>query len=462
MEGIVTSFRQSPGGSYCLLGLENGRLRSFQVGKELALELGELVVVENDSAFPSAGSDPYRAKLEDAVRSGIEALISGRKYSIGVEDLDLTTERMWKNLSSAARLLLRKLLFGAPVIVRFHNDADGSSGAVALYRGIGEVAGSFALKPNTIWVMHRGVSYGKADAESDTLISRNYSSIEKPLLIIIDFGTSPDSNDGIAAANAGFDIIWLDHHPIVDGFSGSRLENYISPWQFGSGSEYTAGLLACAFSKTFSACKGSEVLGAASLIGDCSRLAPNSSAGEETAMVLDLLTSEPGIASGSDGNLTPSEIESVLGDVKRCDELYNYAKMRLDETTDAALKSLKVSDAKIAEIFVLDYGRLRSNESRYPLPGRFASRLLVKLEEEGRRPVLILHFDLYISMRVGQDLGGMVDLPGVIRRAREMYPDLIESGGGHANAASIKLRSIADKKVIISAVSDMIRSNLSS
>ena len=144
----------------------------------------------NPWQFSSDSKEELSKALLEAVDSASEGIQRSNPYSIGIRDVDEATERMWPKLEHAAKLFLRKLFFSAPIIIRFHNDADGSSGACSLYKSIDLLYEKIGAINNPYWIMHKGISYRKEDAESDTLFFNAYSSYEKPLLVMVDFGTS--------------------------------------------------------------------------------------------------------------------------------------------------------------------------------------------------------------------------------------------------------------------------------
>lgn len=464
MEAIVTCIKHSTSNTYwCVAkGRDGAEGKAFK--SRLALKVGEAVApeMENGTVLESSDADELYSDILGCVKKTIEKNLAKEPYFIGVGDIDSATVKAWSAMLSSARLFVRKLILGIPIIIRFHNDADGSSGAIGIQRGIQDLSQRVKTDPNTVWIMHKGVTYSPGDAESDTLIANNCEAIEKPLLLLIDFGTSVDSNKGISLVKEKFDIIWLEHHPLEQGFEGVRLEHYINPWNLGSDSNYTAGLLACVFSHTFSHADTSE-LESASMIGDYSKFAHvGNKTGDEASTILDLVTSAPRIIAKSGSNLSPSEIDAVLHDKEKRKELYSYAKIRLDELLEMAVRSVKKVSCGDADLFILDYEDSRNDESKYPLPGRFSSRLFSRLESEKGPPlVLVVHFGAFISMRVSTRIGEKANITMVISRIKEMYPDLIESGGGHRNAASIKLISKEDKKAVLRSVTDEIRANLS-
>lgn len=443
----------------------DGQLRLSLHNSRLMLGVGEWIECDFSSraidGFPQASGIPNELGL--LADSWIEENLGKDIADSGISELDAITRSMGGSLKNAARLFARKLVYGAPIIIRFHNDADGSSGAYALYKSLDYFFGKslFGARPKLIWKMHRGVTYSQADAQEDMLTINNYASFEKPLLIAMDFGTSEGTNEGIQKLEGVFDMIWLDHHPLESDADVKSLENYVSPWNFGGDSSYTAGFLACQFSRFFSQAIDLSYIEDASMIGDYSKYARNTQLGKLTATVLDLLTSDKTIAFGTRSYLTPSEIDQVLCDEVKSIELYTYAVSKLDESIDCAIKSMKHYCAASGDIYLADFDAIRDPMStdRFPLPGRFASKLLDTIDVDGRPKVLILHFGKFISMRVGNDAKDIVDVSELAREMKE-HNDNIESSGGHSCAGSIKLFEDEGKKELISEIINRLKEML--
>jgi len=358
-----------------------------------------------------------------------------------ISDIQEINKHMLGKLKGSAVLFLSKLLLGSPIIIRFHNDSDGSSGAYCIYKSIKNLG--FEFESRIAWRMQRGIAYSSEDASSDISFANNFSSLSKPLLLIVDFGTSLESNAGIELSKDKFDIIWLDHHPIVEGFKGLGLEYYINPWLFGGDSDYTAGLLACTFSRIYSNINEAKEISGASLIGDYSRFAGEE--GRELSELLELITSDTKIIGSK--NLTPSDIESILSSDERKKELLSYARLHLSEALDLAVNALKVYKGNEFNLYLLDFKNVRSDELRYPLPGRFASKLLSRIESlNGKQCIVMLHFSSFISIRLSKGL--TIDLLSLTKKVKEAF-SAVESAGGHKSAVSIKLKREEQKKEVI-------------
>lgn len=441
MLGLVscTKHRVSKDNAYFILSMQ-GEARTYEVDGTFGFKTGDFVSVGGTGA--AAISDNPGFSINDInarVNEFVSRYVNNTKYATKNPSVDAITSRMWEKLRDAASMMLRKMLVSAPIIVRFHNDADGSGGAYSLYLSAKEFSSLHSLKTNFVWLMQRGVSYSAADSQNDILITNNYSCVEKPLLVLIDFGTNPDSNAGLKNVREKFDIVWLDHHPLVAEFEGMSLENYINTWQFGGDSNYTAGLLTAVMCKTFSKVDTRDAEGA-SLIGDHSTYATD--VGSDLSSLLDFITSDLQAVYGpGKSSVTPQELEAIINNKDKSRELLEYANIKLGEAIDRGLKSIRKYTLRNSNLAVLDFEDVRSEDSKYPLPGRFASKLLDKLDDEGmKRTILVVSVGAYLLMRIDKELCVELDLLKIMDEMKGRYPEEIIGGGGHRCAGSIRLK----------------------
>ncbi len=439
---MVTCIKRGYGGeeTYFIARVDAGRGSAVVTGGR-RLVCGEVIEYDESAgtATPVEGAENGKELLSNKVASYRQDVITGRPYETGNAEIDAATARMWGKLEEVAWLIVRKMVVSAPILVRFHNDADGAGGAYALYLSLKELSERLGLAGNCIWTMHRSVSYRREDCMADILTSNAYACTEKPLALMIDFGTNPDSNGGIECAVDRFDVAWLDHHPLVEGFGGYGIKDYVNTWQFGSGSEYTAGLLCAAMCKCFSKVDTSEIEGA-SLIGDYSRHA--GAAGAELSALLDFLTSDLQAVYGpSKANITPQEIDAIVKDRERSSEMLRYAQIRMDEALDRGMAAVKLSAVKEFTIATLDFEDVRHEDSKYPLPGRYSSKLLDRIEGSGAvKACLVVSVGQYLLIRLGSGICGRIGVDALVEFMKSGYPDIVEGGGGHRCAGSIKLK----------------------
>ena len=459
MYGIVTGIKLSLKNNYYFLisDIENNKNflnlktdRKFQIGDKIQIE---------DLAFESICDKKILNKIiEKKSDDFLLNSIVKNKYTTTIKEIETVVENITPKLFEGCKLLLNKIISGTPIIIRFHNDADGSSASYAIFLGIKKLLNDLNIdyEPNITWIMQKSVTYGLEDAFFDSELLSKYRFIEKPLLIIMDFGTSLESNNSIKKTLEYFDILWMDHHPIEKGFEvGSSL--YINPWLFGGDSNVTAGLISCIFTFLLSGIKLKEIENA-SLIGDYSSYKNIELPGNDLSTILDLITSDPNIIKTSrNKTLVPSDIEELLLDKQRYSSLLSFAKLKMDEYINLAVKNIKVYNSKNMRIYLSDFSAFRDYESRYPLPGRFSSKLLDFLSSKNEKPcILLLHFGVYISIRIDKNIAEKINILEIITKIKE-EDEYIDSGGGHISAASIKLSELADKKEYIKKIIELIR-----
>ncbi len=345
--------------------------------------------------------------------------------------------RMAPAMKDAARAFLSALVSGAPIIVRFHNDGDGGGGAVALYKAVGALRKKLGWSlDNIIWIINAGVSYKMDLFYSDTLLLNRYSSVVKPLIAIIDFGTSTDSEGSVRQAAGKYDFVWIDHHPIST-FDHSGLTHYINPWLDGGDSNVTAGLVASCFAEMISGIDASKYK-RISLTCDHSVYAD--AADEETnamALVIDALTVRPEAPSGQ--KVTPKYIAGVFDDASRFGEILHDVKTQYAEAVDMGAKAVKqYVNTDGINIYAVDYQPIADMGFGYVTKGKYSSRMQDVFEERtGERTITLVYHSGSVSIRMSKAIAQKV---GLVRIIEEMKAeaDYIDSGGGHNEAASVR------------------------
>ncbi|MGC8647553.1 MAG: DHH family phosphoesterase [Candidatus Micrarchaeia archaeon] len=398
-------------------------------------DIGFRITLENGKPISKM---PAQMGEYEKVLSKLVKKIEIRRSSIVAvnREVENIAEKMESTLAIAANLLLKSILSGAPIVVRFHNDADGASGAIALYKVIRHIEGKFGFESNISWRMNRSIEYSAEDFYYDQVFFKGFKSIEKPLVVIIDFGTNKGSEKSIVEAKKSCNIIILDHHIQYEGFESVKPELYINPWDFGGDSNFTAGALVSVFGSLITGLDLSNLI-KASFVGDFSTYAefvPGSEQ-EKIAAVLDYLTASKRVK-----NISPSYLLEFIEDKAKLEETYTHAKNLMIEAIDAGLRNVKnYLNNKGISIHIVDFKKI-SNDDGYPLPGRFSSALQHKFEElYGTNTVTIVHFGNYISIRVSKEISSDIDLLGKISTLSSETNGQV-TGGGHKEAASIKTR----------------------
>ncbi len=403
-----------------------------------ALRKGHVGIDEIKQAG-TASNEEYEAAMEHIMKDyGFWEAIEAPKT---IKELKAPTKKMRPALDMAAKRLARSIFAGGTITVRFHNDCDGSSGAIALYEAIEELKKRIGARDLPIsWKMNRSVGYSLESFYEDYESSKAHRSMENPLVVITDFGTMQESEGAIDASakeHHKCDFIWLDHHPIYEGFDNYKrmLAHYINTWDFGGNSDYTAGYLTCVFAEMIAPID-TEDLRQASLIGDFSAFGKrDEKRWQKLAVVLDYLTSRR----ESEGAISPKSMASIIKDRERFEETFVRASAIIQEAIDIGVNKVRHYKGRDGmNVYVLDFKHIIREDGETPLPGRFSSRLQEKMEEiSGKRTITMVHYGNYVSLRANKDLAEEIQLLKILEGAKNSS-EHIQSFGGHNPAASVR------------------------
>ncbi|MDE1871173.1 MAG: hypothetical protein KGI06_02950 [Candidatus Micrarchaeota archaeon] len=433
--GIVTSIRISHNPSDNIYNIIGQKALQTKSGIQLGLY---------DSVDMRDGKPASVRKLSDKAMYG--QMLSESMQAVDIEAnssrIIAGGKKYWsvsgtiiERLKDAAHLLVKGFVAGAPIVVRFHNDGDGATGAIALHRALSELQERlFDGERSVSWSMNRSIAYTLESFYSDRMVFESYESAERPIVVITDFGTSPESLDAIRASQGVCDIIWLDHHMPYDGFPREMVTHYINSCDLGADSNFTAGLLSCIFAQVLAGVDVEDLKDAA-LVSDYSAYADfGNKDALRISIILDYITSR-----GSEADSKPRRMDAIIKDSGESERVFRHASELMDEAISYGIKNASTyinSDA--VRICVLDFTPIARSRADYPLPGRYSSKLQSRLESiNNGRTVTIVHYGNYVSIRVSSDIGEKVDILGIIERLKDMSHGLA-TGGGHRQAASIR------------------------
>ena len=454
---IVSGIKFSAEGSiYTLLGGGKAVVASLPITLKL---LESIDVEENGGSYLHNSKVPIGTADGDAAQSELEKVLSrmkldrskaGRaKLGPGRDDIYRLDSAMDEKLSEAAGKFAAALFSGAPISVRFHNDGDGSSGAIALHRAVEQLGKKAGCEfSNVYWRMQRSISYSDDDLGYDRTILGRHESLLRPLIVMIDFGTTGDSNSAMEHGSSIADFIWLDHHPIVAEFRKELAGIYINPWDFGGDSNYTAGMLAARFAEILSG-TDMRLMKEVSMISDVSKYADKSyQDAQKIATVLDFITGSRRYS--HQGSMAPSEMRRLINDGERLSGLFSEISEIVSDSITSGAKYAKSYRSKTGLYArVLDFDKVLAENPDTLLPGRYSSRLHESLfDSGGPGGVTIVSFGSYISIRVSKNLSEKIALPRIIAELSEEFGGEV-GGGGHNEASSVKVndRSMIDEVV---------------
>ena len=380
-----------------------------------------------------------KGKEAKEIESEIETKLA-RKFQIlnspQILDCEMSRKIWPKIIEAAGKIMVAKKL-GRPTIIRFHGDADGICSALA----ISSITYAKTYQQNS-------AIYGVRDALFDI---ETLGQEIRPLAIFVDFGSNDANYEGIKLLqSAGIEVMIIDHHPYSSPHPSWLLNPIDSEAQ--NGSKYPAGYL-CA---EIAAAAGADLLrmkelAKAACAGDKSEILQSDEKDITKALVLDFLA-----AHASFGN----KLE-FYKNVLAKEELYNsLAKQAEEEIAEAAKKAIKtVKEEKVGEITTYMFSlEPLVTKGEWPPSSKITTRVCDTLNlEKQNEPIFIIGYNpKTIIMRLNQKAAALgLDTNIIAKKALEVMPDFVESGGGHQQAGSIRVKEGFVKDVLNQIINDM-------
>ncbi len=348
-------------------------------------------------------------KIENSVETkDIPFLASGK-----------TMEKLGEKIHACARKLLTAKKTGRFCLLRFHNDADGISGALALTK----IIDAYTSQQNS-------ATYSVFDAMRDI---NTLQGEKNPLAIILDFGCGEESQEGLELLKAsGAEVMVIDHHPNTGNAEGNT-DVFLNPWAVNDSegaSAYTAGYLAVEIARVCGE-SGAESLAPVACAGDKSTIIEISEKDVEKALVMDYMATYAGFKNKLDFYRNALENQELYSSV------LIQAREALEKITEDVKAGMKKRLDGPVSVYTIDTERVKSRE--FPGKGKITTRCF---ELVGEQPAVVLGFwNRGLSFRIndGAVQGGIM-ADRMIELLKKEMGDFVFGGGGHARAASMRIR----------------------
>lgn len=345
-------------------------------------------------------------------------------------------EKLRERIERVAKKLLAARKMGRFVLLKFHNDADGVSGALALTR----------VFRNAQTHQQNSAIYRVSDAMRDVNVIRYERS---PLVVIVDCGSGGESREGLEILKAGgAEIILIDHHPPEKGVE-NFCSVFLSPWAVSEEEEastYPAGYIACEVAR---ACgrEGVEPLAKIACAGDKSGIMPLSDEDRERALVIDYM------ATYAEFGNRLEFYEHAMGEKELYASILFQARERMERVKEEVGHMMKKRIEGPVAVYTVDFEKVNARE--FPGKGKLTSRAFELVMHEGA--VVVLGFwEGGISFRLNEEavLQG-ITAPKIMAAVKAKMGSFIEGGGGHGRAASLKIRRGYTKEVLEEVVNQL-------
>ncbi|MCX6778572.1 MAG: DHH family phosphoesterase [Candidatus Micrarchaeota archaeon] len=339
--------------------------------------------------------------------------------------------------SRAASMMLRALRLLRPITVRFHGDTDGICGAVCLYLAMKKVGG----EDNIIFEQNTSATYSPAEALRDVRASRAHPHYTlPPLFVLVDFASNDESVDAVRIVKtAGYELLIIDHHP-PNCEVETEADLIVSPWEAGGSSDYTAGLLCGEVAKRMAEVKVEELQRTA-LAGDRSQLMAATGSHEKGRLERDSLALDY-LASCRKFPETIEFYSETLGDRMALAGHYEKAHAKIMSIVGKAKEIAK--ERRLRNGFTVFTVRMDKvvKLGEYPTKGRATSFVHDELCSSKKGPCITLGLggnSIVIRANGTAEKKGF-NASKIIGGINEEMKNALEGGGGHARAASMRMK----------------------
>jgi RecJ-like exonuclease len=277
----------------------------------------------------------------------------------------------------------------------------------------------------------------------DLELVRQMQSPATPLAILTDFSVNSESLDSLnALREAGFEILVVDHHPVIPEVS-QVATLFVSPWMHKGNSDYSAGLVAGEVARRIKPFDNLDELQKVALTGDKSKLIQPDDELKKKALVLDFL------ASSSDFAESLELYYSVLNDPKNVDSTYKKAVKKIELMKKDAERYTRLKEFDNGfRLVLLRLDRLKSGE--FPGKGKITGEVHDEYDRRLNAPLVTVGYgDRMVHFRANskaREAG--FNANNLIGALKGEMSNAIESGGGHDVAAGLRVNEGFERMVL--------------
>ncbi|MBR9675586.1 hypothetical protein GOV05_01105 [Candidatus Woesearchaeota archaeon] len=392
--------------------------------------------------------------------------------------MEIKTEILTKlspKIQKAIKLIESSAKAKQVIFLRYHNDCDGYTAAVALDTLIHKKISENHFKERDTFYFYRrqpcqAPFYSFEDSTRDinyiydSMVTRN----KEPLMVLVDNGSSEQDLEGLRRLKTyGFRIIVIDHHPpseLVDDV----VDIHINPWHVKKDPLLSAGTLAAHIAFLGMQQKHEEFynfLAAISSISDKAEgeeyravfeKVKNKYSYDELKLIGDVVDYESQRSGYIESWVLIKELLTNQGG-KREEIIKTSSNNRKYKQEQSLKTSLKYADTKIDNDKVVTWLDIGSTSFRgdYPSMRVIIGSLHREIEAKNKDKEVITfaYSSEMITLRANDK--SKFDSNKIIKNLKESFPYAKIDGGGHPHAASIRFIS-ASRDEIIQAIKKLI------
>lgn len=426
---------------------------SIDVASYNPFPLGDYVQVHGNAKKHGGRTEVYAIDMNrligearDIVAAGVEKALAKECEPLKVQKMlveDEVTNALASSFDDAARRIRRAIFSFKPILIRYNGDADGICSGLCIKRAIEHLLGRDA-KRRLLFAQNNPAVYSEGDALRDVSVLRMLpDQMGTPLVILLDFAANTESLQGIELhKGAANELLIVDHHPF-DPKIPVLAECFVSPMTCNGTSHYCTGLLAGEIAKRVAE-QDMEELQRIAMAGDKSKLVEADPEHQRLAQAIDFL------AIYQRGVSTLDFYDKSLQDRKFMDSVYEQSVAKMKHAAEVAKEFVKMREFQNGFMLCKIRMDAAAKKGEFPTKGKATGSVHDDIAAKTDRPLVTLGYgERMISIRANpQALARGFNASKMIDQLKADMSNAVESGGGHAVAASIKVNKGFGKIVL--------------
>lgn len=453
-KGLVKILRRTQPGPVIFV-ISDGYMMIEAVTKESQFQTGAVVDL---AGKVSARAGKLQIEIDSIKESRENFDIKIQENSVPIDKpFSIKSERLDKlrpYFLKIAKRIRKAVLENKSILIRHHADADGITSGMALEHSIKQFMEKIGVTPE--YNLYRSPSkapfYEISDVFRDVVLTKRIiegHGQDKPLIIVLDNGSTPEDVLGIRTLNSlGFEVIVVDHHnPVVLENKKTAVCPYVSlhlnPYIEGLDGKTSAGMLSYELGRLISEDYDEPLLPAVAGIADHCDIQETEDYIKNSGRTREELTKIGFCVDFIAYNLKYDAGKGLFEELFTKPDFVNIigdeVKKGVETQLQSTLPYLRTQDLDGVVFSTIDLEKY-TVRFKYPAPGKVLSLIhdSVEKEKENMPTITAGHLSDMVIIRASQPI---LPVQKIIKKLKKDLPNANVDGGGHECAGAIKFVS---------------------
>ena len=453
-KGTVKIMRKAQPGPV-IFSVSDGYGSADAVIKESDFNVDDIVEISGD-VNERAGKIQIEISRIEFSKSDFNSIIEENSKP-KLRDFSIKSERFEKMkpyFYKIAKRIRRAILENQSIMIRHHADADGIIAGLVIEQSCRGFMVKIGVNPD--YNLYRSPSkapfYEVSDVFRDVVLTKRLiegHGQKKPLIIVLDNGSTPEDVFGIRVLNSlGFEVIVIDHHnPVVLKDKKTAVCPYVSfhlnPYMEGLDSQTCAGMLAYETARLIFEDYNAPILPAVAGISDRCRIQETedyiSKSGKSRELLEKIGIAIDFIAYNLKYDAGKGLFDELFDNQKLVEIINEEVKKGVETQLQSTMPYLRTQEIEGVVFSTIDLEKY-TVRFKYPTPGKVVG-MIHDLVAVGKENVPVITIGYLSDMIILRATKPVLPIEKIMKTLKHDIPHANVDGGGHECAGAIKFVS---------------------